>query len=51
MTTKAQHERLKSEQGWTLAVSTDRHPQTEWSEMKAQQLAAQAISQLPEVHW
>ena len=51
MTTTAQHDHLKNEQGWTLTIGTATHPQSQWSESKAQQLAEQAGIQLSEAHW
>jgi tRNA 2-thiouridine synthesizing protein E len=51
MTTTAQHGHLKNGQQWPLNTGTAGHPQTEWSENKAQQLAAKAGIQLSEAHW
>ena len=51
MTTTAQHDHLKNEQGWTMTIGTATHPQSQWSESKAQQLAEQAGIQLSEAHW
>ena len=51
MTTTAQHGSLKNEQQWTLAIGTAGRPQTEWSEDKAQQFAAQVGIQLSPAHW
>jgi len=51
MKTTAQHDRLKNEQEWTWTIGTAANPQSQWSESKAQQLAAQAGIQLSESHW
>ena len=51
MTKTAQHGRLKNGQQQPLTTGTAGHPQSRWSESKAQQLAAQAGIQLSEAHW
>ena len=51
MTTTAQHGRLKNEQEWTSTIGTAGHAQSEWSESKAQQFAAQAGIELSKAHW
>jgi len=51
MTTTAQHDHLKNEQGCSLTIGTATHSQSQWSESRAQQLAEQAGIQLSEAHW
>lgn len=49
--TTIQQDRLTNEQEWILSAGTAAHPETGWSESKAQRIAAQSGIQLYEAHW